>query len=302
VRSRGVQWSALFHRWSGPISVGLTLLGVILGLYWIAILGPDGGVDGHAYFVADPFAPYVHGSQLMGPDAYLYSPAFAQVISPLRWLGWPAFIVCLRFLELGALAYLAGPLTPLVLFWSPVATEIDAANIHLLIGAAAIYGLRQPRAWAFVLLTKVTPGVGLLWFAARREWSALRTALALTVAISAISFALSPGAWLDWFGALAYNAGHPVQFTSLMPISIAPVVRVPLAAAVVIVAARLGWTWVLPGAITLALPATWFHALAILAAVPRRLLADWRIRPAAAGAGAATSASSVGAAAGVQSQ
>jgi len=267
------------------------MLGLILGVYWIAILGPGGGIDGHAYFVADPFAPYVHGSQLMGPDAYLYSPAFAQVISPLRWLGWPAFIVTLRLMELGALAYLAGPLTPLVLFWSPVASEIDAANIHLLIGAAAIYGLRQPRAWAFVLLTKVTPGVGLLWFAARRDWTALRTALTLTLAITAISFALSPGAWLDWFNALAYNAVHPVQFSNLMPISISPAVRVPLAALIVIVAARLGWTWLLPGALTLALPATWFHALAILTAVPQRLVADWRTRPVSSGAGVASAAS-----------
>jgi hypothetical protein len=131
------------------------MLGVGLGLFWIAVLGAGGGVDGHAYFVADPFSPYGHGSHVLGSDAYLYSPAFAQVISPLRWLGWPGFIVSLRLLELGALVYLAGPLTPFVLFWSPVASEINAANIHLVIGAAAIYGLRRPDAWAFVLLTKL---------------------------------------------------------------------------------------------------------------------------------------------------
>ncbi len=303
MRWRGVDWGAVFHRWSGPVSIGLTLLGVALGLYWIAILGTDGGVDGHAYFLADPFAPYGHGAQVMGPDAYLYSPAFAQIISPLRWLGWLVFIVSLRLLELGALAYLAGPLTPLVLFWSPVASEIDAANIHLLIGAAAIYGLRQPGAWAFVLLTKVSPGVGLLWFVVRREWTALRTALLVTVAIVAVSVVLSPAAWADWVGVLAYNATHPVLFSDLMPTSVSPVVRVPLAAAMVIVGARLGWTWLLPGAITLALPAVWFHALAILTAIPRRLMVDWRSRGASAnGAGVSTSASGVGAGAGVRPQ
>jgi hypothetical protein len=254
------------------------MLGVGLGLFWIAILGASGGVDGHAYFVADPFSPYGHGSQVLGSDAYLYSPAFAQVISPLRWLGWPGFIVSLRLLELGALVYLAGPLTPFVLFWSPVASEINAANIHLLIGAAAIYGLRRPGAWAFILLTKVSPGVGLLWFAARREWKALRTALVVTAAVVLVSVVLSPGAWVDWFAELAYNAGHPVQYSDLMPTSIAPVIRVSLAALLVMVGARKGWTWLLLAAITLALPAVWFHALAILTGIPRRVMADWRNR------------------------
>ena len=43
-------------------------------------------------------------------------------------------------------------------------------NIHLLLGAVIVAGFRWPWLWALPLLTKVTPGVGLLWFALRREW------------------------------------------------------------------------------------------------------------------------------------
>ena len=37
--------------------------------------------------------------------------------------------------------------------------------------------------WGAVLLTKVTPGIGVLWHLARREYQAFATALAATVVI-----------------------------------------------------------------------------------------------------------------------
>ena len=86
--------------------------------------------------------------------------------------------------------WLAGPFTLLVLFTVPVASEINAGNIQLLLAAAIVLGVPQrgagwAGAWAFVLLTKVTPGVGLLWFALRRRWRALAIALGVTAAIAA---------------------------------------------------------------------------------------------------------------------
>ena len=42
----------------------------------------------------------------------------------------------------------------------PVALELYHGNIHLWIAAAIVLGFRYPWTWAFVLLTKVTPGVG----------------------------------------------------------------------------------------------------------------------------------------------
>jgi hypothetical protein len=58
--------------------------------------------------------------------------------------------------------------------------ELAGGNIEILIAVAIVVGFRWPAAWSFVLLTKVTPGVGLLWFAVRREWNQLATALVAT--------------------------------------------------------------------------------------------------------------------------
>src|SRR4029078_1809510 len=92
--------------------------------------------------------------------------------------------------------------------------------------AAMVVGFRWPAMWAFVLLTKVTPGIGLLWFAVRRDGRSLGIALgptALTVAVSAV---LMRGAWLDWFELLVSLAGRdgtwaaiPIQF--LVPLALA---------------------------------------------------------------------------------
>jgi hypothetical protein len=46
---------------------------------------------------------------------------------------------------------------PIVVFWRRD-DRINAANINLLIVAVAVWGLRWPALWSFVLLTKVTPG------------------------------------------------------------------------------------------------------------------------------------------------
>ena len=58
--------------------------------------------------------------------------------------------------------------------------EINAANIQILLALAVAKGLRHPAAWAIVLLTKVSPGIGLLWFLVRHEWRNLAIALAVT--------------------------------------------------------------------------------------------------------------------------
>ena len=62
--------------------------------------------------------------------------------------------------------------------------EIAGGNISLLLAVAIVWGFRWPWTWAFVLLTKITPGVGLLWFALRREWRQLAIALGATAAVA----------------------------------------------------------------------------------------------------------------------
>ena len=76
--------------------------------------------------------------------------------------------------------------------------EVAGGNVSLLLAAAIVVGFRWPAAWSIVLLTKLTPGIGLLWFAVRREWRALAIALGVTAAIAAISFAILPDQWRTW--------------------------------------------------------------------------------------------------------
>ena len=113
--------------------------------------------------------------------AYPYSPAFAQLVYPLNLLPWTWFVAAWTALLIGAVWLLTGP--QLFLFGKVVgAMEIAGGNISLLLAAAIVPGFRYPWTWAFVLLTKITPGIGLLWFVLRREWRQLVIALGATVA------------------------------------------------------------------------------------------------------------------------
>ena len=82
------------------------------------------------------------------------------------------------------LVYLAGPFTIFVLFTVPVASEINAGNIQLMLALAIVLGFRWPATWAFVVLTKLTPGIGALWFALRRQWRSFGIAVGATLAIA----------------------------------------------------------------------------------------------------------------------
>ena len=61
-----------------------------------------------------------------------------------------------------------------------MAVELYLGNVHILIAVAILLGFKHPWTWAFVLLTKTTCGVGLLWFVVRREWRSLWIALGAT--------------------------------------------------------------------------------------------------------------------------
>ena len=112
-------------------------------------------VDAHAYWNADPLNPYWQ-SRLGDFNAYFYAPAFAQVLWPLTRLPWSVFaavwtgiLVIAMYLQAGRWFGLVVPL---------VAVELAMGNIHILIGLAVAAGLAWPAAWAFALLTKITPG------------------------------------------------------------------------------------------------------------------------------------------------
>lgn len=219
------------------------------------------GHDARAYWAAPLDDPYVPGS--VGQEsAYLYSPTFLVALSPLRALSWPLFLGLWTAILLAVLYWLARPLLflPLVLLALP---EIWGGNITILLAAAIVLSFGRPWSWAFPLLTKVIPGVGMLWFAVRREWFSFAVTLAATAAIIAATALITPDLWADWFALLTSSTGSSTVPGSV-PIPL--LARLPFAAAIVAYSALTGRSWLLPLGVLLAMPVIWWGSLAILTA------------------------------------
>jgi hypothetical protein len=246
--------------WGVVAAVGLVVLMVALAEpFEPDSFGP--GHDARAYWGAPLGDPYEPGS--VGQEsAYLYSPAFLAILSPLRALPWPLFVGFWTAGLLVVLFWLARPLLflPLLLLALP---EIWGGNITILLAAAIVLGFSRPWAWAFPLLTKVTPGVGVLWFAVRREWLNMGIAIAATLAVIAAVARFTPGLWADWFQLLMSSTGSSTVPGSV-PIPL--VLRVPFAVALIAYAARRDEKWLLPIGVLLLMPVIWWGSLALLTA------------------------------------
>ena len=138
--------------------------------------------------------------------AFTYSPPVALVSYLAGGLPFWVFLWLWLAVLVATAIWLGGRRALLVLAFPPVAMELYHANVHLLIAAAIVLGFRHPWTWSVVLLTKPTAGVGLLWFAARREWRSLAIALGFTAVIVGISLVVAPRMWLDWVEYLFANA------------------------------------------------------------------------------------------------
>ena len=267
-----------FSRWQ-LASHALTLVGAVFAVQVWSYLtfGPSNGWDASIYYRANLDNLY-GGWVVGGADSFQYAPVFAQLIAPLHVLPFDVFLAIWRAAALAIVVVLAGPLTVPVLLWSPVASEVNAGNVNIFLAGAIALGFRVPGSWAVVLLTKITPGVGLLWFAVRREGRALAAVAAVTGVVSALSFALSPGQWIAWITLIVGNSGSGVV---TYPFWIPLAVRLPVAAIAIVVAARFGWRWVVPVAATLAAPVLYFPTQSIaIGALPfaRQAIGRWRDR------------------------
>ncbi len=231
---------------------------------WGTSLLPS-GMDARCYWVPTLADPYLH-SNWTEQIAYPYSPAFLQILEPIRWLPWQAFMAVWAAVLLGALVAITGPrLILLGLAWFGL-MEAWGGNIELLVGLAILLGFRWPATWSFVLLTKIAPGVGLLWFVVRREWKSLFVALAATAVVVAVSFVLLPDAWFRWPQVLMNNMGKGGTWAAV-PIPF--LVRLPFAVALIVWGAFRNQRWVVPIGSMLALPALWYGGLSIaLVALP----------------------------------
>jgi hypothetical protein len=264
-------------RWTLPsplllvlATIGAVLLVVVATNRWAV---PS---DEHAYWLASQ--RLLHGQPLYDPSAtivtpyaYWYPPVLAQILAPVAAVlpseaftaVWTVLIlVCIWFLGgrtlLGGLALIA---------FLPVAVELWFRNIHLVLAVMVVLGLRRwPALFAVGASIKLAPGLGIVYLAARGRWRDAGLAMAVGVAILAVSVVLSPDAWRQFIEILtARGAGEANGFLAV-PYFVRALVGVALA----IVAGRLRPALgepLLVVAVTVALPTLWFTALSMLAAI-----------------------------------
>ena len=251
-----------------PRDLYLVLAVVFVGLRLLSIEPWDDSVDAYAYWSTRDGSFY-DGALADGGagriGAYLYAPVFAQLLAPFVQLPWPVFAAAWTALNLAVLWWLAGRAALPVLLLPPVAFEVISGNVHLLYAAAIVAGFRFGGAWALMLLTKVTPGLGLIWFLVRREWRPLAAAVGVTAALIAASWLLDRDAWSAWLELLTSQLAAPLQTTGwYLPVALLP--RLLLAGIVVAIGAWTNRAWAVPIGVTLALPILWLNGLSVLVA------------------------------------
>ena len=245
---------------------GAVVAGLLFTAYLFVVVAPQAqtvGFDALSYYLYTIDDPYwiTHGT--MG--SFVYSPIAARLFQATSLLPFWQFL----WLWLGALVatalWLGGRRWLWVLAFPPVALELYHGNIHLLIAAAIALGFRYPAAWAFVLVTKVTPGVGLLWFAVRREWRNLAIALGVTGVLVAVSLVVDFRLWGMWIDQqLLVSLRQP---PSQPQIDIPLLLRLPAAAVLVIWGARTNRKWTVPASAALAMPVLWIAAFSVVVAI-----------------------------------
>lgn len=278
-----------FRRWAGMLrpgnraAVAALGVGVAIAVLQIVRVSPQ-AVDAAVYYDAVPGALYSSdwGSPTAIHAAFLYSPAFADAFIPFRLLPMSWFqglfqlaIVAALVVTIRGWAFVAMVAAlPFLLFGvarslTLVMGDVALGNLQILLGCVAVWGLRWPGLWSFALISKVTPGIGVLWFAARAEWRQLAIAIGVTAVIAGVSFLWKPGDWFAWIGFLW--SSNPPQYDGVLPVALP--VRLAVAATVIIWGARTDRAWVLPIAVGLSIPIPYLSmAAAMVCAIGARPL------------------------------
>ena len=247
---------------------GAIVAGLLFFFYLFFVVAPQQqtvGFDALSYYLYGIDNPYWLAHGTMG--SFVYSPIAARLFQLDSLLPFWQFLWLWTALLVGTVLWLGGRRRWLwILAFPPVALELYHGNVHLLIAAAIALGFRYPVAWVFVLITKVTPGVGLLWFAVRREWRSLAIALGVTAALVAVSLAFDFRLWQQWIERDLLVSFQQPPNQPQIPIPL--LLRLPAAAALVIWGARTDRKWTVPMAAALAMPVLWIAAFSVLAALP----------------------------------
>ena len=183
--------------WLRAVGHGLVLAGLLFLAYVFLVIAPREGIfgmDAWAYWNVD--MPDVYGVPLSGFGSFPYSPPAALVADTFDAVPWTTFIWFWTALLVATGIFIGGSgiWIAVVFAFPPVALDLLYGNIHLLLAVAVALGFRYPWTWTFVLLTKFTMGVGLLWFVVRREWRELAIAVVPAAVICAVSYVIVPAA------------------------------------------------------------------------------------------------------------
>ena len=224
--------------------IAMTVVGLVAGVGEVAGLLPLPG-DATQYWWAAVEPPRQIG----------YPPALAQILGPVASVGYPAFVVVWTALCFASLGYVASWWTfPLCLLgiagiwfpgpWNAPLASVLLGNVMMPMVAAIVLGMRYPGLWAVPFLTKITVGVGALWFAFRREWRAFAIAMGTTLVLTGILFALGPAAWFQF---AQFAMVHAQDTSNGVPIVGPPWwLRLPVAIVLVAFAARTDRPWLVP--------------------------------------------------------
>jgi glycosyl transferase family 87 len=238
---------------------------IVYGYIGYGLCGNTGTVtcDAYSYWAVDS-TPYTWEGNL----EYRYSPAFLWIIGPLQNLPFEVFLGIWTAAHIAALIYLRAGWFLIV---PGLNDDVLRGNISTFLALFAVLAIERSAAWwAPALLTKITPAVGLVWHAVRREWRSLASCALVTGAIVGFGVLVAPDLWRAWLSTLlngdsTYEIGHP-----LGPLWL----RVGIAAIVVAFGARTSRAWLVPIAMFLAVPGLWAFNWALLAGIPRLL--RWR--------------------------
>jgi hypothetical protein len=243
-------------------ALGLAWLvaGCLLVVELVAVATKSWAIDSAVYWAVWS-RPEMYSVPPGEPGAFLYSPLFAQAIAPLTLLPWSVFAAV--WLSLGVASYI-WLVRPLRWVWSvPLAAlaleDLRVGNVTWLITICAVAGMTRGAPWLGVVGTKLAPAVALGWFVVRREGRPLLEAAVTVVAVVGASVLAAPALWSQWWALL--TCSH----------STGAMVRLGLAAGLVVVAARRGWLWLLPCVLILASPIPGLYTIASFCALPRLL-------------------------------
>ena len=207
----------------------------------------------------------LYGQDAGTASAYLYSPLFAQVVTPLAVLPQVAFVWAWRALEVACLRVAIGSWTRAglsILVFPPVIIELAYANVNLPIAAICALVMRASVAsWSIPPVVKLAalPLAPLAFFLDRRMF--LRGAAVALGAVAA-SIVVAPAQWSAYLDFLS-TAREPEWWTNLSHgIAFAPRLLVAVGLGV----AAIRWRRVAPLAVLISLPIVWLSALSILVA------------------------------------